>query len=94
MEVFYGERQTFRFLNGNGRPVVYKTITLTMGGDGSTQTRQTNAEGKASFDLLSARHFKFGNSLENGGVPGMPGRIDYRDYTFSAEGYHPYVLSR
>jgi hypothetical protein len=94
MEVFYGERKTFQFLNGDGLPLAGKTITLTTDGGDITQTQQTDAEGKAAFDILSVRHFKFGNSLENGGKTGTPDRIDYQDqkYTFSGDGYDSYVL--
>jgi hypothetical protein len=95
MEVFYGERKTFQFLDGNNRPLANKTITLSMGDGDSTETRQTDAGGKAAFEILSVRHFKFGNSLENNGVAGTPDRIDYdsQEYTFSAEGYRPYTVT-
>jgi hypothetical protein len=93
MEMLYGERKTFRFTDGDGRPLAHKSISLATAEDGYRQTQQTNAEGKASFDLLSTRHFKYGNSLENGGIAGTPGRIDYQRYVFSAEGYKPYSIS-
>jgi hypothetical protein len=93
MEVFYGERKTFRFSDGDNRPAAHKTVTLTTGESDITQTRQTDANGKASFDTFSTRHFKFGNSLENGGITGDPDRVDYQQYTFSADGYY-HTLTR
>jgi hypothetical protein len=39
------------------------------------------------------RHFKFGNSREEGGVTGKVERTDYRQYTFSADGYRPLDMS-
>jgi hypothetical protein len=85
MEVFYGERKTFQFFDEDNRPVAYQTITLTTGDGDITQTEQTDANGKAGFDILSTRYFKFGNSLENDGITGTPDRTDYeRRYTFSA----------
>jgi hypothetical protein len=88
MEVFYGERKTFQFFDKNGSPLAYKAVTLTS--EGGTQTEQTDAEGKASFDIFSARHFKFGD----GEFPGIPGRTDYQGdtLTFSADGYYSYTL--
>jgi hypothetical protein len=93
MEMFYGERKTFRFIDGDGRPVSNKAISLATAEDGYRQTEQTDAEGKASFDLVSARHFKYGNSLENGGIAGTPGQTGYEQYVFSAEGYQSYSIS-
>jgi hypothetical protein len=87
MEVFYGERKTFQFFDRSGRPLADKTVTLTID-EGVTQTGQTDAQGRAAFELLSVRHFKFGNSQENGGTTGTPDRTDYREYAFEAEGYH------
>jgi hypothetical protein len=95
MDVSYGERKTFQFLDGNNNPVAYKTITLTTTAETAaegvmTETGQTNAEGRASFDILSVRYFKYGNSLQEGGKEGEPGQNSYRRYVFSAEGYDPY----
>jgi hypothetical protein len=93
MEVFYGERKTFRFTDGDGRPLANTSITLaTMEGD-YRQTQQTGGDGRAGFDLVSVRYFKYGNSLENGGITGTPGRTGYGQYVFSADGYRPYILS-
>ncbi|MDR2110144.1 MAG: hypothetical protein LBP32_02430 [Spirochaetaceae bacterium] len=93
MEVFYGERKTFRFVDGSGRPLARKAVTLSMPEGGITQTLQTDAEGRADFDILSVRYFKYGNSLENGGVPGTPERTGYQHYVFSAAGYRPCDIS-
>jgi hypothetical protein len=96
MEVFYGEKKSFQFFDGSSRPLAGKTVTLNAGADGITQRQQTDAQGIAAFDILSVRHFKFGNSQENDGVTGTPERTDYRDgeYTFSAEGYHSHIVIR
>jgi hypothetical protein len=93
MEMFYGERKTFRFTDGEGRPLTHKTISLATDEGDYRQTEQTDAEGKAGFDLVSVRHYKYGNSLENGGIAGTPGRTDYRRYVFSADGYRSYSFS-
>ncbi|MDR0452086.1 MAG: hypothetical protein LBH15_03505, partial [Treponema sp.] len=93
MEMFYGERKTYRFTNGDGKPVANTSVRLATAEDGYSQTRQTDADGRAAFDILSVRHFKFGNSLEHGGVAGTPGRTDYRQYIFSADGYRSYSIS-
>jgi hypothetical protein len=92
MEVFYGERKTLRFFDENNLPLAGKNITLVT--EGVTQVEQTDADGKAAFDILSVRHFKFGNSLEENGVAGVPERTDYQEHTltFSADGYYSYTL--
>jgi hypothetical protein len=93
MEMFYGERKAFRFTDGNGRALANTSITLTTAEGDCRQTQQTDREGKALFDLVSVRHFKYGNSLENGGIPGTPDRTYYQQYVFSAEGYRSYAIS-
>jgi hypothetical protein len=92
MDMSYGERKTFLFLDDNNNPVAYKNFTLTSVTEDSsiTETRQTDADGRAGFDILSTRYFKYGNSLENGGKAGTPGQSDYQYYTFSADGYFSY----
>jgi hypothetical protein len=93
MEMFYGERKTFRFTDGDGLPLANKTIKLaTVEGD-YQHTQETDAEGRAGFDLVSVRYFKYGNSLENGGVAGTPERTGYEEYVFSADGYRPCSIS-
>jgi hypothetical protein len=95
MDVSYGERKLFQFIDGDGFPVARTTITLssvTEEGDSITETQQTDAEGRAGFDVLSTRHFKYGNSLENGGEAGEPGWSEYQRYVFSAKGYTSYTL--
>jgi hypothetical protein len=93
LEVFYGERKTFRFFDKNNLPLADKAVTLTME-EGVTQTEQTDAEGIAAFDIFSARHFQFGNSLEYPVIKGEPKRTDYQTetFTFSADGYYEEVL--
>jgi hypothetical protein len=93
MEIFYGERKTFRFTDGSGQPVAYKAVTISTGDDAYRQTQQTDADGRAGFDLVSVRHFKYGNSQENDGVTGTPERENYDQYTFNAEGYRPCTVS-
>jgi hypothetical protein len=93
MELFYGERKTFRFTDEDGRPLVRKTIALSTEEGDCRQTQQTDADGRADFDLVSVRHFKYGNSLENGGITGTPERTDYQRYVFNAEGYRPCSVS-
>jgi hypothetical protein len=95
MEVFYGEQRAFQFLDGDERPLAYTTIAFTAGDSGMVQTQRTDSRGRAAFDILSVRHYQFGNSLENGGVTGTPERTDYQNqtYTFSAEGYRSFSMT-
>jgi hypothetical protein len=93
MEMFYGEGKTYRFTDGDGKPVANTRVRLATAEDGYSQTQRTNADGMAAFDILSVRYFKYGNSLEHGGVSGTPGRTDYRQYVFSADGYQPCTVS-
>jgi hypothetical protein len=93
MEMFYGERKAFRFTDGSGQPVANKTITLATEDDSYRQSRETDAAGRASFDLAAVRHYKYGNSQEDNGVTGTPERTDYQQYIFSAEGYRPHIIS-
>ncbi|MDR1932634.1 MAG: fibronectin type III domain-containing protein [Spirochaetales bacterium] len=90
MEIRYGERKALTFKDENGRALANKTIVLTNTEDDYRQTIQTDGNGKAVFDLLTVRHFKYGNSQENGGVAGTPARTDYQRYIFNAKGYRPY----
>jgi hypothetical protein len=92
MEVFYGKLKTFQFLDSGGSPLADKKITLTTENSGVVQTKRTDSEGKAEFELLSVRHHKIGNSRENGGIPGTPGENEYSRYTFSAAGYIDYTI--
>jgi hypothetical protein len=93
MEVFYGKSITFQFLDGGGNPLANKDITLTTEDSGIVQTKRTDAAGKAEFELLSARYYKFGNSWRIGGIPGTPGKEEYSQYTFSAAGYEDCILT-
>ncbi|MDR0749043.1 MAG: hypothetical protein LBF62_05680 [Tannerellaceae bacterium] len=94
MEIRYGKSKTLAFKEQNNSPLAGKQITLTMTPqDGHTQILQTNSNGTASFDLLTVRHYKYGNSQEHNGVAGTPSQTDYLRYTFSATGYKPLSLS-
>jgi hypothetical protein len=93
MEMFYGESKTLLFKDGNGLPLANKTVTLTIPGDGHTQSFRTDNNGKASFDLLSVRYYKFGNSQEHGGIAGTPSRTDYHQYIFSIPGYERHSVT-
>jgi hypothetical protein len=92
MEVFYGKLKTFQFLDGGGSPLADKDITLTTEDSGVVQTKRTDSEGKAEFELLSVRYYKIGNSREDGGIPGTPGENEYSQFTFSTAGYIDYTI--
>jgi hypothetical protein len=94
MDIHYGESKTLAFKNRNGTPFANRSITLTTPNDDDyTQTLQTDANGRVSFDLLTVRHFKHGNSQQTGGKPGDPTQTDYLRYVFSTYGYRPYSIS-
>ena len=93
MDMRYGESKTLALKKTNGTLLANQRITLTTPDDDYTQTLQTDGNGKLTFDLLTVRHFKFGNSLENGGAAGTPSRTDYQQYIFSVDGYRPYSIS-
>jgi hypothetical protein len=93
MDIHYGESKTLAFKNRNGTPLGNRNITLTAPDDDYSQTLRTDANGRVSFDLLTVRHFKHGNSQEPGGVAGDPTQVDYLRYVFSTYGYRPYSIS-
>ncbi|MDR2120143.1 MAG: carboxypeptidase-like regulatory domain-containing protein, partial [Tannerella sp.] len=93
MEIRYGESKTLTFKDRNGAPLAGKRITLTLPPDNHTVDLPTDAGGRSTFDLLTVRYYKFGNSLENGGVAGVFSRTDYRQYTFTLAGYAPLTVS-
>ncbi|MDR3268161.1 MAG: carboxypeptidase-like regulatory domain-containing protein, partial [Tannerella sp.] len=93
MEIRYGESKTLTVRGPNGAPLTYRQITLTTPDDNYVQSLQTDGSGKLTFDLLTVRHFKYGNSQEVGGITGAPTRTDYRQYIFNASGYKPYNIS-
>jgi hypothetical protein len=93
MDIRYGESKTLAFKNTNGTPLVNKSITLTTPDDNHTQPLQTDADGRVTFDLLTVRHYKYGNSQEHDGVSGVPLQTDYRQYVFGTDGYRPYSIS-
>jgi hypothetical protein len=93
MEMQYGETKTLTLTNGNGAPLANRLVTLTVSEDRDyTQTFQTDASGKATFDLMNVRHFKFGNSREHDGIAGTPTRVDYRNFVLAIQGYKPYSI--
>jgi hypothetical protein len=93
MDMSYGESKKLTVKDGNGMPVANKRITLTISEDGYTQSLQTDGSGRITIDLLTVKHFKYGNSQENNGVPGVPLQTDYRQYVFNVAGYKPYSIS-
>jgi hypothetical protein len=98
MEIRYGESKTLTLKNQNGTPMANKFITLnTTPDDGLAQTLQTDGSGRLSFDLLTVRHFKYGNSQDKeqtkiDGVQGSIQQTDYRQYIFRADGYQPLTV--
>jgi hypothetical protein len=90
MEISYGKRKTFLFSDGSGNPVTNRSVTLNMPEGGISQTELTDAEGKASFDILSVMYYKYGDG-KDGGYSFKNGNIDYSSYIFSASGYKPYT---
>ncbi|MDR1259536.1 MAG: hypothetical protein LBK65_09745 [Tannerellaceae bacterium] len=93
MDMSYGESKKLAVKDGNGMPVANKRITLTMSEDGYTQSLQTDGSGNITIDLLAVKHFKYGNSLENGGLPGVPSQTGYSQYIFNVAGYKTYSIS-
>jgi hypothetical protein len=93
MEMRYGESKTLTLKDRDGTPLAKRRITLTTDpGDNLTQLLLTDAAGRLTFDLLTVRHYKFGNSQENNGITGTPLRTDYEQYIFSASGYKPFSI--
>ncbi|MDR2383658.1 MAG: fibronectin type III domain-containing protein [Prevotellaceae bacterium] len=93
MEMYYGETKTLIVKNKTGETLANKRITLNMPDDNYSQVLQTDGSGKVVFDLLTTRHFKFGNSQEHNGVTGVPAQTDYQQYVFNLEGYAPLTIS-
>jgi hypothetical protein len=88
MEIHYGESKTLTLKNSSGT-LANQSVTLTASEDNYRQTLRTDGSGRLNFDLLSVRHFKFGNSQETGGITGKPTRTDYLRYTITVPGYNP-----
>jgi hypothetical protein len=94
MEMRYGKSKTLTVKNRSGLPLANRQIILTtVPDDNHAQLLRTDGSGRVTFDFLTARHYKFGNSQEHNGVTGVPARTDYRQYTFSASGYKPLSVS-
>jgi hypothetical protein len=93
-EIRYGKSKTLTIKNTNGAPIANKSFTLTTVPDDSyTQTLITDGSGNVTFDLLTVRHHKWGNSQDDGGVKGLRAQTDYEQYVFSIEGYSPLTVS-
>jgi hypothetical protein len=98
MEMRYGESKTLTLKDSRGTPLANKRITLTATpDDGYTQTLQTDGNGRLTFDLLTVRHYIYGNSQDREttkieGVKGVPSQTDYQQYIFSADGYKAYPV--
>jgi hypothetical protein len=92
MEIRYGNSKTLTVKDSKGNPLANKRITLTTPDDDYTQTLQTDGSGKLSFDLLTVRYFKYGNSQQEGGANYYLTHTDYQQYTVSVAGYNPYAI--
>ncbi|MDR1880285.1 MAG: hypothetical protein LBQ78_05070 [Tannerellaceae bacterium] len=95
MEMCYGEKKSLKFTDAvTGAPLANRRVTLTVTEEsGYAEAFQTNAGGNGTFDLLTVRHYKFGNSREHDGVAGEVERTDYRNYHFSVSGYKPFGIT-
>lgn len=82
MEVSYGVSHKAQFVDESNKPLVNKTITLTI--DGSrTMSIKTDHNGNAKFDVLTVQHLKPGGG--QGAAAGKVTQIDYSKYVFSLE---------
>jgi hypothetical protein len=88
MEIHYGKSKTITIKDGNGSPVANKTFTLTTPDDDYTQTLKTDGSGKVTFDLLTVRYHKWGNSMDSG-VKGTVSQTNYEQYVLNFSGYKP-----
>jgi hypothetical protein len=93
MEIYYGEKKTLTITDSENVPIANKPIVLSEDGDDYRQTLTTDATGKIVFDLLTVRHFKYGNSQEHDGVTGTPTQTNYNQYVFNVDGYKPYGVT-
>jgi hypothetical protein len=93
MEIRYGNSKTLTLKDSQGNPLANKSIKLNTPDDDYTQTLHTDGSGKLTFDLLTVRYFKYGNSEEHNQVYGIPTQTNYQQYTFSVEGYNPLTVS-
>ncbi|MDR2411216.1 MAG: hypothetical protein LBD88_01030 [Candidatus Peribacteria bacterium] len=59
-----------------------KTIVANIDNGVLTENIVTDNQGKATFELLTSKHFKLGNSVENGGVSGTETSVYYTNYSF------------
>jgi hypothetical protein len=94
MEIRYGQTKTLVFRDANNAPLANQSVSLSTPEDsGHSLTFQTDAAGKATFDLLSVWHSKIGNGRREGGIRGSEERTDYRHYIFSLTGYRPCTIA-
>jgi hypothetical protein len=92
MEMYYGESKTLTVTDSKSAPLSNRQITVSTDEDGYTQTLATDANGKLTFDLLTVRHFKYGDS-QDGGIRGTPTETEYQRYVFNVAGYKPYSIA-
>jgi hypothetical protein len=91
MEMSYGFSTRQQFVNQFNKPLANQTITVQIANNDS-QEITTDANGYASFEVLTVKHYKTGNSQEHGGIVGTPERIDYETYTFNLVGHQSTTL--
>jgi hypothetical protein len=93
MEMRYGEHKSVTFKDRSGATLANTHVILTTPNDDYTQIFQTDVYGNADFDILSVRHFKYGNSQEHDGVRGEIAQTDYQQYVITISGYKPLTVS-
>ncbi|MDR2063756.1 MAG: hypothetical protein LBQ02_03120 [Candidatus Nomurabacteria bacterium] len=90
MDIEYGFTTSPQFVDQFGNLLASQTITAQIDGDKIIQIT-TDADGRAHFEVITAKYYKYGNSLEDGGVHGAPSQIEYQNYQFSLAGYQPNI---
>jgi hypothetical protein len=96
MDISYGFTKKLLFTDQYGTPLSNQTLTLQSFATAENhQTLQitTDYEGYAAAEILTAKHYKYGNSQEENGVTGTPARLDYQNFTFTLAGYQPATLA-
>ncbi|MDR2336675.1 MAG: fibronectin type III domain-containing protein [Candidatus Nomurabacteria bacterium] len=91
MDIKYGFSKNPQFVDQHGSAIANQTITIQIDGDETTQIT-TDAGGYASFEVITNKYYKYGNSVENGGISGTPAQIDYQAYQFSLANYQPNTM--
>jgi hypothetical protein len=92
MDMTYGFTWKLRFIDQDGGILAKRTLEVRIDGDQILRV-VTDGEGYAVMEVLESKYYKYGNSQENDGVVGVPGRIDYDNYQFALAGYTPKKLS-